>query len=159
VGGALTLKTIHVPPWVQLADDALWTWRSFVSLLNPRSDIGLSKMSGPIGIAERVQTFAKLDFRLVLAFVVLVNVNLAIFNLLPIPVLDGGQILFATIGRLRGRALPVKFVAATQSIFVVLILAMMAYVTVFGDLRRIVRDAQSEPAGPEPAPRPGPAKP
>src|SRR5258708_27950559 len=36
------------------------------------------------------------------------NVSLAIFNLLPIPVLDGGHILFATIDKFRGRALPVN---------------------------------------------------
>ena len=71
------------------------------------------------------------------------NVNLAIFNLLPIPVLDGGHMLFATIGRLRGQALPVNFIAATQSIFIVLLFTMIIYVSVF-DVRRIARDVRTD---------------
>jgi regulator of sigma E protease len=72
--------------------------------------------------------------------------NLAIFNLLPIPVLDGGQILFATIARLRGRPLPVNFIMTTQSVFMLLFLMMFVYVTVQGDIRRIVRDFRAERA-------------
>jgi len=167
VRGAVTIKTVHVAPWTQLLRDAQWTWRSLVSVLNPQSDIGLSKLSGPIGIGERVYTFARLDFKLVLAFIVLVNVNLAIFNLLPIPVLDGGHMLFATIGKLRGRALPFNFIATMQSIFYVLLFSVMIYVTVFGDLRRIVRDSRAEsqareaakPAPKAAEPAPAPAKP
>ncbi|HEX2861576.1 MAG TPA: site-2 protease family protein, partial [Lacunisphaera sp.] len=81
--------------------------------------------------------------RYVLWIAILVNVNLAIFNLLPIPVLDGGHMLFATIGRLRGRALPVNFIAATQSVFIILLFTMILYVSVF-DVRRIARDVRTE---------------
>jgi regulator of sigma E protease len=80
----------------------------------------------------------------VLWFTILININLAIFNLLPIPVLDGGHILFATIGKIRGRALPVNLIAAAQSIFIVLLLSMMLYVTVFGDLRRWASDSRAD---------------
>jgi len=83
--------------------------------------------------------------RVSLIFAILVNVNLAIFNLLPLPILDGGQMLFATIGKLRGRALPPNFIIAAQSTFGVLLLAMVVYVSVF-DVRRWARDVQSERA-------------
>ena len=69
--------------------------------------------------------------------------NLAIFNLLPIPVLDGGHIAFATIAKLRGKDLPIKMVATIQSVFVVLLLSMMAYVTLFGDLPRMARESKA----------------
>jgi regulator of sigma E protease len=78
-------------------------------------------------------------------FTILVNVNLAIFNLLPIPVLDGGHMLFATIARIRGRALPTNFVMAAQSVFMVLLFSMIIYVSVF-DVRRLVHDVQSDRA-------------
>jgi len=54
-------------------------------------------------------------------------------------VLDGGQMLFATIAKLRGRALPMNFIMATQSTFVILLFSMILYVSFF-DVRRIVRD-------------------
>ena len=78
-------------------------------------------------------------------FTILVNVNLAIFNLLPIPVLDGGQMLFATVARLRGRALPASFIVATQSVFIALIFSMILCMSYF-DVRRWVRDVQVERA-------------
>ena len=119
------------------------TLRTFSSLLNRDSDVGISKLSGPIGIARVFHLTAQSDVRLVLWFTILVNVNLAIFNLMPLPVLDGGHMLFATIGRLRGRALPAGFIQNVQTTFVVVLMTMMVYVTFF-DVRRIVRDRAPE---------------
>jgi regulator of sigma E protease len=135
---------VHVNPFEQVYTQIRMTVRMFVSLLQPNSDMGLSKLSGPVGIGRIYWDASKAGIRYVVWIAILVNVNLAIFNLLPIPVLDGGHMLFATIGKLRGKALPFNFVATMQSIFVVLILGMMAYVTVFGDLRRLVRDNRAE---------------
>ena len=50
--------------------------------------------------------------------------------------------LFATIGKLRGRALPTNFIMTTQSVFMMLLLSMILYVSFF-DVRRIVRDNRS----------------
>jgi regulator of sigma E protease len=134
---------LHPKPWTQIADDVQTTFRTLSALLSPSSDIGPSKLSGPIGIARVLHQQAQWDIRRVLWFTILVNVNLAIFNLLPIPVLDGGQMLFATIGRVRRRALPTSFILATQSAFFVLIFSLIIYVSIF-DVRRIVRDVQNE---------------
>jgi len=75
-------------------------------------------------------------------FTILININLAVFNLLPIPVLDGGQMLFATLGKLRGHPLPTQFIMTAQSVFMVLLFSMIIYVSFF-DVRRIVRDVNS----------------
>ncbi|MCC6415470.1 MAG: site-2 protease family protein, partial [Opitutaceae bacterium] len=142
----------HPTPFEQLTDNVLMTVRTLASLINPQSDIGLSKMSGPVGIVRILHSAAQVGLTAVIMFTILINVNLAIFNLLPIPVLDGGQMLFATIARLRGRALPTNFIAATQSAFVLLLFGMMIYVTVFGDIRRLFRDIRGEkPAATAPA--------
>jgi regulator of sigma E protease len=155
----LTLRTgyqiIHVPPHEQIVDVARWTLRTFRSLISPNSDIGLNKMSGPVGIARVLHTAAEVGLRAVFMITILLNVNLAIFNLLPLPVLDGGQMLFATIGRLRGRALPVNFIMAAQSVFFVILLSMVAYVTVFSDVPRMIRESRTET--PTPAAAPGKA--
>jgi regulator of sigma E protease len=96
--------------------------------------------------------------RYVLMFAILINVNLGILNLLPIPVLDGGQIVFATIAQLRGRALPFRFVMAAQSVFFVLLLSMILYVSIF-DVRRWAREAREERAQAQASSAPAAAKP
>lgn len=135
---------VHPTPFSQISESAMGMFKSISAILNPASDIGLSKLSGPIGIVREFHRQAQWDFRRVLWFTILINVNLAIFNLLPIPVLDGGHILFATIGKIRGRALPGNFVAAATSVFILLLLSMMIYVTIFGDIRRWKTDIRME---------------
>lgn len=149
--GELNTVLVHTPPWKQIENHVVSTWRTLMSLINPRSDIGPSKMSGPVGIARVFHILSQIDIRLVLGFTVFVNINLAILNLLPIPVLDGGHMMFATIARLRGRSLPADFIANTQGVFMVLILSMIIYVTFF-DVRRWSRDSQS--TRPQPAATP-----
>ncbi len=164
----------HPSPFTQVADQVAMTFRTLWALINPRSDIGLSKMSGPVGIVHIFHEAAEAGIRPIILFTILINVNLAIFNLLPVPVLDGGQMLFATIGRLRGRSLPVNFVMATQTGFAVLILGVMLYLSVFDSMRwyregQPVRastsaaspsaDGPAAPGGPAPAPSVPPAKP
>jgi regulator of sigma E protease len=65
--------------------------------------------------------------------------------------------LFATVARLRGRALPVNVIMTTQSVFFVLLLSMIAYVTVFSDVPRMLRDRRADRAA-EAATTPPPAK-
>ncbi len=152
----------HPSPFSQVSDCLVRTFRTFWALINPKSDIGFSHLSGPIGIIDNFVAVSRAGLPLALWFTILVNVNLAVFNLLPIPVLDGGQMLFATIGRLRGRPLPVSFIMTAQSVFLVLLFSMVLYVSVF-DVRRIVRDAKDQRAAEAAAPaqpqaQPQPAK-
>lgn len=146
---------IHPSPFTQITDNVSGTFRTLGALLSPNSDIGPSKLSGPIGIARELHRQAQWDFRRLLWFTILINVNLAIFNLLPIPVLDGGQMVFASLARVRGRALPINFIVTTQSVFMVLLLSMILYVSFF-DVARLRREVRP----PDPAPRAAaPAKP
>lgn len=138
-------KLLHPTPFEQLSAQVVMTFRVLSGLISPHSDLGLSKLSGPVGIARMFSSASHYDFRFVLGLAILLNINLAIFNLLPIPVLDGGQIVFALIGRLRGRSLPINFIAATQSVFMVLLLSLIVYVSFF-DMRRWAHDVQLERA-------------
>jgi regulator of sigma E protease len=156
LGVALTTdqQMIYPNPIKQFTAHVSMTFRTLGSLINPQSDIGISKLSGPVGIIRVFHLAAQADIRMVLWFTILVNINLAIFNLLPIPVLDGGHMLFATIGRLRGQALPANFIVTTQSVFMVLLFSMILYVSFF-DIRRIVRDVTPPPPREETAPATG----
>jgi len=160
-----TTGLIHTNPVEQITSHASMMVRVLVSLVHPHSDINVSKLSGPVGIGKVFWDASEAGMRYVLWITILVNVNLALFNLLPIPVLDGGQMLFATIGRLRGRALSMNFVATSQSIFMVLLLTLIVYVSVF-DIGRIRRDAKADAQAKEAvteqkkaAEQPAPAKP
>jgi regulator of sigma E protease len=145
----------HPSPLVQVYQPFVMTLRTVWGLVNPRSDIGLSKVAGPVGIVHIFHAAAEAGIRAVLRITILININLAILNLLPVPVLDGGQIVFATIGKLRGRALPPNFIMTAQSVFMVLILSMVVYISFF-DVRRWNRDARESHAAPAAA---APAKP
>jgi regulator of sigma E protease len=154
----------HPSPFTQIAQQVNRTLFTLWGLINPNSDVGLSKVSGPVGIVRIFHEAADAGIRYVLMFTILVNVNLAIFNLLPVPVLDGGQMVFATVARLRGRALPVNFIMTAQGTFILLICSMLIYVTYF-DLRRWRRDAREDraqataAAAPTTAPAPASGKP
>jgi regulator of sigma E protease len=151
-------RITHPSPIAQIEVPFVMTIRTVWGLIDPRSDIGLSKVSGPLGIVHNFHMAAEAGLRTVLRLTILININLAILNLLPIPVLDGGQIVFATIGRLRGRSLPVNFIVTTQSIFVVLIFSLVVYISIF-DVRRWSRDNRDSHALSPPAPAQAGAKP
>ena len=159
----ITLKSgiiyAHPSPFEQVGECIAKTFKTLGALVNPRSDIGISHLSGPIGIISNFVDVSRAGLPFALWFTILVNVNLAIFNLLPMPVLDGGQMLFATIARLRGKPLPLNFIATAQSVFLVLLFSMVLYVSVF-DVRRIVRDVRPDtPDNPAPAHNSVPAAP
>ncbi|MBO7521528.1 MAG: site-2 protease family protein, partial [Opitutales bacterium] len=69
----------------QFKENVARTWGALKSLASPSSDIGLKHLSGPVGIGRVMYKFSMIDISLVLSFAVLVNINLAILNLLPIP--------------------------------------------------------------------------
>ncbi|MGD1032752.1 MAG: RIP metalloprotease RseP [Opitutaceae bacterium] len=139
------ITLVHTSPYALVRDQLSLAFQTLATLLNPRSDVGLSKLSGPIGIVHMLSSAADVDIREVLLFTVMINVSLAVFNLLPVPVLDGGHMVFATVARLRGRALPANFVMTTQSVFFALILFMFVYVSI-SDVRRWARDVQEDHA-------------
>lgn len=100
------------------------------------SGVKASDLAGPVGIISFLAVKVNTDYRLALGFLVMLNINLAIINLLPIPVLDGGHIVMAVLERIRRRPLDVRLVEYITTVFAVLLISFMLYVTFF-DLRRL----------------------
>jgi len=133
-------RTVYPNPIEQIAENFTIMYRVLSGLLNPKSDLGISQMSGPPGIVRVLYATSQIDVRLVIWITIIININLAVFNLLPIPVLDGGHMLFATIAKIRGRPLPPRLIATTQSAFMILLFSLMLFVS-FRDVGRWVRDS------------------
>ena len=144
VGFRIARETIitHVNPIDQFKQQIDSTVRVLQALLSPNSNIGLGHLSGPIGIVRQLSFVSGIDYRLGISFLILLNVNLGILNLLPIPILDGGHILFALIGKIRRKALPIRLVASIQGVFMILLLSLMMYV-IFKDGVRWFGDNQA----------------
>jgi regulator of sigma E protease len=127
-------------PLAQFAD-ILSSMGRFVKAIvrHKETGVGVKSAMGPVGISyawwAAIMTGGLL---LGVKIGVLLNLNLAIVNLLPIPVLDGGHIIFATIEAIRRKPLNAKFVARIQTVFAVLLLGLMLYITVFSDLQRFL---------------------
>jgi regulator of sigma E protease len=152
-------------PWAQVKLVLDKTLGTFAALLHSKeTGVGAKDLSGPVGIFAMLASQVNADYRLALSFLVLLNINLAIINLLPLPVLDGGHICMAVLERIRGRALSAKFIEATTTVFALALISFMLYVTFF-DIKRIPlfksmfhRETQIEQ--PETAPAaPAPGKP
>lgn len=100
-------------------------------------DVGTDQLSGPIQISQVTYTLASKEFSRLLFFLALLSVNLGVINILPIPVLDGGQILFLLLEKIKGARLSERFMANAQLAGLVMILALMVYVT-FNDISRLL---------------------
>jgi regulator of sigma E protease len=152
-------------PWELVGDVWDKTVRTFSALIyHKQTGVGAKDLSGPVGILAMLAAWVNTDYRLALNFLVLLNVNLAILNLLPIPVLDGGHILLAMVEKVRRRPISGKLIEYTTAAFAVLLISFMLYVTFF-DIRRFSlfkamfsKDVQIEQADAPAKPTPAPAK-
>ncbi|WP_440582356.1 sigma E protease regulator RseP [Aliidiomarina celeris] len=100
-------------------------------------DMGVNNLSGPIGIAQGAGTHASYGLVYFLSFLALISVSLGILNLLPIPMLDGGHLLFYFIEWVRGRPVPERVQELGFRIGLML-LVMLMMVAVFNDINRLL---------------------
>lgn len=112
------------------------TWQSFVKLA--QMVVPLDQVGGPIMIAQMVGEQAQQGLAGLLALTALISINLGILNLLPIPVLDGGQIVFCIYEMIFGRPLPAKAQDYATRVGLFLLIALMVLAT-FNDVWRLVK--------------------
>ena len=103
------------------------------AVVSRKSDIGLQHLSGPVGIVRIYYRLFESEqgWRLAIWFSVVLNINLALLNMLPIPVLDGGHITLAIIEGIRRRPVNVKIIGFVQTACAVLIIGYMLFITFF----------------------------
>jgi regulator of sigma E protease len=159
-GGQLSLS--HPDPVEQVYHSITSTLQTIGAVASPKSDVKLQHMSGPVMIVRIYYMLFESEngWKLALWFSVILNVNLAILNMLPIPVLDGGHIVLAMIEGIRRKPVNMKILEWVQTACATLIIGYMLYISFFdiGDLFGKSADRKSPvkevPARSTPSPAP-----
>ena len=123
----------HPNPVEQVYNSVAGTLKTIGAVASPKSDVRLQHLSGPVGIGRIYYLLFQSErgWQLALWFSVILNVNLAILNMLPIPVLDGGHIVLAIIESVRRRPVNMRVLEVIQTSCAALIIGYMLYITFF----------------------------
>jgi regulator of sigma E protease len=146
--GDTNITLVHPNPLDQVSASALQIFNTFGALFS-KSEIGVQQLGGAVMILRVYSNLFQDEdgWRRVLWFSVILNVNLALLNLLPLPVLDGGHITLSLIEAVRRRPVSGKILEKIQSGFAALLIAFMLYIAFFdtGDWLRSARADREVP--------------
>lgn len=137
------VRTEHLLPWdagikafIQTFTITKLTLLTLEKLVSGR--LSLKALAGPIGIAQLTTRRATAGFAVLWFFAALLSINLGVLNLLPIPILDGGHLLFYLIEFIKRKPLSVKTMEIAQSIGLAILILLMLLVT-YNDIIRIMK--------------------
>ena len=147
-------------PWEQFGDVLEMLGNSVYAVIHHKqTGVSVKSFAGPVGILGGWwNEFASGGMRRGLWLAVVLNINLAIFNLLPLPVLDGGHIVFALIEAVIRKPVNARFVHVVTTGFAAVLIGFMLYIT-FNDVQKFLphrAPALSVPGTNEPATPPAP---
>ena len=139
----LLVKTSY-PPVTALAKAVTKTWEMSYFTLRMlgkmvTGDVSLKNISGPITIANYAGQSAKMGLAAYLGFLALISISLGVLNLLPIPVLDGGHLMYYLIEMVWGTPLSERSMYIGHQIGVVLLATLMIF-AIHNDLLRLVSE-------------------
>ena len=148
IGMDITLRD-HPTPFQQLAATVDMSYKSLrgiviwagnqLGLTEQTSSLKPTHMSGPLGMGMVLfDSVRQASLISGIYFMVVISFALAIFNLFPLPVLDGGHVMFSLIEMIIRRPVPTIIIKSLSTVFIVLLIALMVFVT-FSDGRRLLR--------------------
>ena len=135
----------HPSPADQIRLSAGQIFNTFGALFAKNSDVGVQQLGGAVMIIRVYSNLFDDDdgWRRVLWFSVILNINLALLNLLPLPMLDGGHILLSLIEVIRRRPSSAAILNYVQNGFAILLISFMVYIAFF-DIGDWVRSSRAD---------------
>ncbi len=149
LGDQPNIVLVHPTPWEQVRSSVGQIFGTIDALMARKGEIGVQQLGGAVMI---IRVYSNLfededGWRRVLWFSVILNVNLALINMLPIPMLDGGHITLSLIEAIRRRPISPQLVSFVHNGFAALLIAFMLYIAFFdtGDWLRSAHNAREVP--------------
>ncbi|MCH8944755.1 MAG: RIP metalloprotease RseP [Proteobacteria bacterium] len=140
VGDYYELRTFT--PYESLREAATKTWTSTLFTMQMlgrmvTGDVSIKNISGPINIAQFAGDSAQRGIRSFLAFLAVVSISLGVLNLLPVPVLDGGQIVYQLVEMIKGSPMTERAQILGQQAGILALLLLMSF-AFYNDIARIL---------------------
>ncbi|NMG67435.1 RIP metalloprotease RseP [Azoarcus indigens] len=141
-GGLSMFTVVSYGPVQGLVKAVSQTWETSVLSLKMMGrmltgEVSWKNLSGPVTIADYAGQTAQLGLSHYLKFVALISISLGVLNLLPIPVLDGGHLLYYVVEIIKGGPIPERVMEIGQQIGLVLLAMLMAF-AFYNDINRLI---------------------
>jgi len=135
--------TLRLPVWTALVESVADTWgmsRLTLQMLYRmvKLEVSAKTISGPLTIAQYAGVSAKIGLDHFIMFLAVISISLGVLNLLPVPVLDGGHLMYYIVEAVKGSPVSEKVMMAGQRIGIALLIALMT-LALYNDLTRIFR--------------------
>lgn len=129
-------------PYESLREAATKTWTSTLFTMQMlgrmvTGDVSIKNISGPINIAQFAGDSAQRGIRSFLAFLAIISISLGVLNLLPVPVLDGGQIVYQLVEMIKGSPMTERAQILGQQAGILALLLLMSF-AFYNDIARIL---------------------
>lgn len=141
-GGVQMFGEVRYGPLEAIGKAVRHTWETSVLSLKMigrmfTGEVSWKNLSGPVTIADYAGQTAQLGLSHYLKFVALISISLGVLNLLPIPVLDGGHLMYYTAEIIKGGPIPERIMEIGQQIGLALLVMLMAF-AFYNDINRLI---------------------
>ncbi|UFJ42160.1 RIP metalloprotease RseP [Brevibacillus humidisoli] len=142
IGQIMVYSTITYSPWAAVKYGAYATYEYTALILTNLAmlftgAVGLEDLSGPVGIFKMTGEFAQQGLEILIRWAAVLSINLGLFNLLPLPALDGGRLAFLGVEALRGRPVDPQKEGMVHFLGFAFLMLLILVVT-WNDLQRFI---------------------
>lgn len=131
----VSISNVFPAAFGNFASTARLIWITLIDLV--KGNYGINDLSGPVGVVNAIDQVSKMGLSTLLGMIAFISINVGIFNLLPIPALDGSRAVFLLIEGVRRKPIKAEFEGYIHFAGFALLMLLMLVVT-FNDIKRII---------------------